>query len=696
MGRIVHQIRYGTIGLNGSGVGHRITRNSIGNGTGNLALAGSGIGARVVPSQGGASTIQGVLAPIAGAAGYRLYWGTTRSGNYPNSIDLLNNTNWSITNVVQGQTYYICYTAYDALGIESSRSWEISTVVPIPAQMRYVMKTGKDTNPGTQAQPFLTIAKAVSVMNPGDTILVGAGTYNDVLNIQRSGTPGRKITIRPMDGQSVVITGTTSGYVYVWSLNGCSYVRIEGFEFANCSAYAAVGQIGAAHHNEIVGNHIHDCSNAAIIVEGPTTALASMLLVQGNYIHDNQSGGISLLRFDGGWGRIFNNHVNNNGLSQTAGNYDGIQCGSQDGGCIRLVVKNNIASNHGTGTSNSSGADQLDLGGHAHNHHYLVEGNLVIRGTGIGSFKCHSGDLKGSGAAGPYYTPGVDGFHIIRFNQFHIGYVSYEFPNPIVAYNNTMIDGGFLFYGEGIAPLTDQSFGDSTWTRDTDTGRMTWCNNVFYNTTAQKNYITWGPPGQTIDMRYNSMRFKNDTYSFPSGSTVDWNPGNFSMPGAFNTWKNSFAPDLPETGGTLTTQTAAQMFRDLTNKDCRPLSGSDSRNAAAALTFAVGAAVTPTTTIQLDRASYFQDGYPNPNNAAELLNEPDVIQIGNNAPVQIVQVNDGANTVVLATAQTWADGAPVTLAGLKDRGAFQWVSDSQLRMPIGLATRQISVTTVTP
>src|SRR6266513_2652780 len=43
----------------------------------------------------------------------------------------------------------------------------------------YVAKTGRDSNPGTQSQPWLTIGHAAQNANAGDTVFVGDGTYSE-------------------------------------------------------------------------------------------------------------------------------------------------------------------------------------------------------------------------------------------------------------------------------------------------------------------------------------------------------------------------------------------------------------------------------------------------------------------------------------------------------------------------------------
>jgi alpha-N-arabinofuranosidase len=54
----------------------------------------------------------------------------------------------------------------------------------ISAAEYHVAKTGKDTNPGTAASPFLTIQRAADVAQPGDVITVHAGIYREERNLK--------------------------------------------------------------------------------------------------------------------------------------------------------------------------------------------------------------------------------------------------------------------------------------------------------------------------------------------------------------------------------------------------------------------------------------------------------------------------------------------------------------------------------
>lgn len=67
--------------------------------------------------------------PSDDATGYRLYWGTA-SRNYTQNVDVGNVTSYTVPLLVNTITYYFAVTAYDADGLESNYSDEVSTTIP--------------------------------------------------------------------------------------------------------------------------------------------------------------------------------------------------------------------------------------------------------------------------------------------------------------------------------------------------------------------------------------------------------------------------------------------------------------------------------------------------------------------------------------------------------------------------------------
>ncbi|MCP4255409.1 MAG: DUF5011 domain-containing protein [Candidatus Scalindua sp.] len=63
-------------------------------------------------------------------AGYKVYYGNT-SGSYATNVDVGNQTSYTLSGLVGGQTYYIAITAYDSTGNESPFSSEVIYNVPI-------------------------------------------------------------------------------------------------------------------------------------------------------------------------------------------------------------------------------------------------------------------------------------------------------------------------------------------------------------------------------------------------------------------------------------------------------------------------------------------------------------------------------------------------------------------------------------
>ncbi|MEH0152685.1 right-handed parallel beta-helix repeat-containing protein [Limibacter armeniacum] len=72
----------------------------------------------------------------------------------------------------------------------------------------YVAKSGADTNVGTLSAPFLTIAKASSMLSAGDTCFIMEGIYREVLQPQSNGEAGKPIVYTSYDGEDVLISAT--------------------------------------------------------------------------------------------------------------------------------------------------------------------------------------------------------------------------------------------------------------------------------------------------------------------------------------------------------------------------------------------------------------------------------------------------------------------------------------------------------
>jgi hypothetical protein len=129
------------------------------------------------------------------------------------------------------------------------RSWVISLaaclalIVPggsdVAAREIHVAKTGSDSGSGSQSTPYLTINKAASAAQPGDTVTVHAGTYREWVKPLRGGTgESKRITYRAAPGEKVVIKG--SERITSWSreTDGVWKVELPNSFFGEYNPYA--------------------------------------------------------------------------------------------------------------------------------------------------------------------------------------------------------------------------------------------------------------------------------------------------------------------------------------------------------------------------------------------------------------------------------------------------------------------------
>jgi len=115
----------------------------------------------------------------------------------------------------------------------------------------YVSNNGLDTNPGTLAQPFLTIQKAADVALAGDTVRVRGGTYRETVTTTQSGTAVAPITFKPYQGERVTITGLDEfngswtpyqGNIYQSTMAGLPSQMFFNGELVSEARYPAAGQ----------------------------------------------------------------------------------------------------------------------------------------------------------------------------------------------------------------------------------------------------------------------------------------------------------------------------------------------------------------------------------------------------------------------------------------------------------------------
>jgi hypothetical protein len=165
----------------------------------------------------------------------------------------------------------------------------------------YVSTTGNDSNPGTQAQPWLTIQKAADTMVAGDTVNVNAGNYGgdasvyQKVRITKSGSSRQQITYWALG------TVLTQGF-----LVSADYITIKGFDvedphddrIKNSTEPDYRGGTGIfveGSYNIIEDNYIHGCVWSGIkLSKNDNFLLPSNVIVRNNRLFRNGMSGIEV------------------------------------------------------------------------------------------------------------------------------------------------------------------------------------------------------------------------------------------------------------------------------------------------------------------------------------------------------------------------------------------------------------------
>lgn len=169
----------------------------------------------------------------------------------------------------------------------------------------YVAITGIDSNPGTQSQPWRTIQRSADVMVAGDTVMVGAGIYNERVITAHAGTDS---------SHYIAFKTTTSAQILGFNIEH-AYVRVEGFTVTNtngqtcddscdCSQNTYGGVRVGADYAQVVGNHFLNIGCAAAVAN-ERGATPSYVLVDSNHMEHCQYG----VNISGSYWTVTNNNI---------------------------------------------------------------------------------------------------------------------------------------------------------------------------------------------------------------------------------------------------------------------------------------------------------------------------------------------------------------------------------------------------
>ncbi len=232
----------------------------------------------------------------------------------------------------------------------SSATYTISLPTP-SGNVYYVSKSGSDSNPGTLAQPWLTIQKAANTMAAGDTVYIKRGTYNEQIKPLNNGAVGNliKYAAYPGDENLTIIDGT--GINLPWEegliqIDGKSYINITGLRITN-SNMNGIRINGAGTDITIYKNWFDSTFSSAIAVWAQdsnsvdyTLYPRKNIIIDGNDIYrcvDRLNGYGECITLANGVDtfEIMNNHVHYNLASSTSyGGGEGIDATHSKNGRI--------------------------------------------------------------------------------------------------------------------------------------------------------------------------------------------------------------------------------------------------------------------------------------------------------------------------------------------------------------------------
>ena len=182
----------------------------------------------------------------------------------------------------------------------------------------HVSTTGSDSNSGASGSPVKSINKAAQLAQAGDTVLVGAGTYNGTVSISKNGTASGQITFKPVDGAKVVIDGAgTPANTDLVVITG-DYITFQGFEVANAKR-TGIGLWGS-HDSKVLDNNVHDSFRAGVYAGG-SVGQSYNNVIDGNEVWRNVKENMSKT-WSGGWAQGISLDKSDNSVISNNNVYD--------------------------------------------------------------------------------------------------------------------------------------------------------------------------------------------------------------------------------------------------------------------------------------------------------------------------------------------------------------------------------------
>jgi hypothetical protein len=459
---------------------------------------------------------------------------------------------------------------------------------------------------------FNTIQACANAAAAGDTCVVFAGTYNETVSVNKSGSAGSPITFSVNPGDCVTVHGFNLGsvsYVTVGTPSS-SHCTNGGFTYSGFEVTSSAITFSSINNVIIQNNYVHDVSDQCL--SGPGTisqGTATFVYVLNNIL--TLCGGAGNAGGAGGIG-MEGNHwlIDGNTFSHVE---DGIYLYG-----AFLVVRNN---HFGPINQAEQGANHPDAiestctkGSDYPLQHMLFEGNTVQDWLDTDGHGLLLRDTQSCG----------QDENVLRFNQMvNIG--SDFIANDVDSTRELIYNNSVAHMEENFSP---KDFSDLVFTNG-DSGANV-INNILMD--------DWRPSSADfcifLDSSSSSGFVENHNLCYLTGWTGSWqNPnGPYSGTDIFNK-DPKFVNEM---------------------SDLHIQAGSPAIGAGGPLTTAVGSGAS-STSLTVANAGFFSDGY------GITGVQPDWIRIGASATAQIASLNYSTNVITLASPASWSSGASIYL-----------------------------------
>ncbi|MFI5736638.1 right-handed parallel beta-helix repeat-containing protein [Kribbella sp. NPDC051587] len=195
---------------------------------------------------------------------------------------------------------------------------------------------GRTLTVGKSGAQYSTIQAAADASQPGDTILISAGTYQEALK-PKSGASGQEIVYQAAPGARVVLDGnkTLKSGNGLLNLDGKSWLRFDGIVVTKSPTHGVYGN--QANHITFTKCEVSSSSNGGLVLlnsadlvvdgcdihnnndkgtsadnEALSIGYSTRFEVRNSHVHDNGEEGIDVKYSDNAAGVIRNNVVNDN------------------------------------------------------------------------------------------------------------------------------------------------------------------------------------------------------------------------------------------------------------------------------------------------------------------------------------------------------------------------------------------------